>query len=367
MKKLSKKRKAGLGLYCLFAVSLAGSICGTFAWYTYGTRIPVYYNGVSIGDSGSLEIGLVAHKKLAKSDAEKYALEEEIINDKIIYWSIGSFQADPLKLIQKTNGYANEFTHPVTAGVYDAEHTEFRLRNCPTNGERFLGGEKWAPPRDYNRLEFAFRHKASGGQHIDENGNVIIDEDVYSDDYTVLLSSCTALSNTNVHEALRIYADAYSGGYLVNPNEDYSTTLISGGRLNMGRDAYYDVEKFNLDSYREFAYGEWEDFNLVYKDEPYPDLPKEEWLPNPKDPMTFTAEPTPGSYGIDYTKSTFPTIQFLGKEIFRSEDVELAVPDPEYDNIAFCDIYIYLEGWDLALDNNEALNDFSFQLQFEAH
>ena len=372
MKKSDKKNKYRLGIYCLFAVSLAASLCGTFAWYTYGTRVPVYYNGISIGDYGSLEIGLICYKSLSKAEINAYALTEQKINDsKYIYWSTGSFQSEPLKLIQKLNGYANEFTHPVTAGRYDETHTEFHLRNCPTENKLFLGDDKWAPIRDFNRLELAFRYKASDGESVDENGNVIHTEVSYATEFNVLLTSCSALSSdgNRVHEALRIYYEDASGkGHLINPNKYESSVLNAGGRLNMGRDAYYDVEPKEIGKYYEFAYGEWEEGELVYNTEPYPELEEgEEMLPNPTNPMTFDAEPYPGAYGIDYSKSTFPKIKFEGKNAFNNSDIPLSQPKGTNQTIAYCDIYIYLEGWDPALDNQEALNDFSFQLQFEAH
>ena len=68
------------------ALCLTASISGTFAWYTYSTRTGLTFEGASVADVGSLQIGIVSNIKIP--DYQDFGFEEDTtVPYKYIYWS----------------------------------------------------------------------------------------------------------------------------------------------------------------------------------------------------------------------------------------------------------------------------------------
>lgn len=355
----NKKRAITVGLYSMFILTLASSICGTFAWYTYGTRVPVRYNGISIGDYGSLEIGLESEYRLKDAEVIKYALTADYsIPGKNIYWCTGSFPGDTMAFMMQKNGYAYDYMSPTTAGHYDGVGDEFVLRNSPTYLRKYFGGQEQAKKDDYVKLNLVFRYMGDSGD--DEHPGT------YSTDYRVWLSSAVGLSGTDIHQGLRMYVEGADQSILINPNSTLPSTLIAGGALDLDNDGYYDYKRYSSPNgivSREFAYGCVEQEDIIYEDT----APEEDIIVNedPEQNSTFHSNSSAGVYKIS-NANQFPTINFEGMKTVTKKDYVLAYSDPFRKGYAFASITIYLEGWDHHVDNPESLQSFSFDLMFEA-
>lgn len=370
MKQRNKKRLAAIGIYFGFAASLAGSVCGTFAWYTYGMRVPITYKGSSIGDYGSLEVGLVSQVKLTTAECEQFALISDYSTGLNIYWSQGSIGSDTLAFIQKKNGYAHDYLRPITAGRFEGKPGEkVMLRNSPAycktyRGQVYDGQVVQANKDDYTKLDLAFRYKG------DESSGS------YSENYKVYLSSASVVSDKadeKIAKGVRMYLEGEDiegndKSLLIDPNATSPKTLITGGPLDLNNDGYYDtIERADINHYETFAYGEFEGrgIDLFYNEEPTPGdgiAPTDEQILS-----TFDAKPRPDAFEIDETISTYPTVRYESylTAIDKSKFV-LATPNSYYRYYAFGSVTIYLEGWDHNVDNAEVLHNFSFDLLFEA-
>lgn len=363
-----RNRKIVIGLYTTFILSLAGSVCGTFAWYTYGQQIPVSYEGTSIGDYGSLQIGLECSRKLTDPERMKYSLEADYsIPGKYIYWATGSYTAGALQFICKANGFASDTIHPVTPGKYEKPGDPFRLRNNPTYLKTFYGGVQYAPTTDYIQLNLVFRYMGDEETHT------------YADNFNVFLTSSTPVSDTNLHEGIRIYVEPdipgeAKTGYLINPNKEKESEIVTAGPLDLDGDGYYDSKrrKSGLNVEYEFCYGEVDGYNDITgkqgvesKDVTWTTPLDDDYMnPSAKAGSTFDANSKKGNCRIDKEHSTLPSVHYLGSSVLG--DLVIAKPKSSYNNYAFSTITIFLEGWDKHVDNAECLKDFSFDLLFQA-
>ena len=257
MKPKSKKKATIIALYGLFTYTLAASICGTFAWYTYGTRVPVSYDGISIGDYGSLEIGMCSEVELTAAECARFALTPDYsVAGKMIYWSTGSFPGPAMGFILDKNGYASTYMYPITAGQYDPDsdpHEEFILRNAPTYSQKYLYHTERAAKSNYARLNLVFRYQNASDE---ETGS-------WTHDYSVYLAQATALSDSSIHKGLRMYVHGEEKDLLINPNTAERSVLRAGGPLDLDNNGYYDSVRVGIDPNTgkdiryQFAYGEF--------------------------------------------------------------------------------------------------------------
>ena len=385
MKTSVKKKKATIVvLYGLFVYTLAASVCGTFAWYTYGTRVPVSYEGISIGDYGSLEIGMCSEYELTQAECARYALTADYsIPGKKIYWSTGSFPGPAMGFILDKNGYASDYMYPITAGKYSGTGDTFLLRNPPTYQQKYLYHSEAAGKSNFAKLNLVFRYQDANDE---ETGQ-------YSHDYSVYLAQATALSDSSIHKGLRMYVngkdeEGHEHNLLINPNTAEATDLLAGGPLDLDNNGYYDSVRVGLDPQTgeeiryQFAYGEFDDYdssnstNLInhyrangivkYKDGPAEDTTMYADVDR-KDRSTFDSDYEGGTYIIDGLQTQFPYIHFEGLKSLTKKGIVLAKPDVYRKYYAFAEITVYLEGWDRAVDNKQILTNFTFDLLFEAY
>lgn len=381
MKTSAKKKKATIvALYGLFIYTLAGSLCGTFAWYTYGTRVPVTYEGISIGDYGSLEIGMCSEYELSQAECARFALTADYsVAGKKIYWSTGSFPGPAMGYILEKNGFASSYMYPITAGKYDGPGDEFILRNPPTYNQKYLYHSVRAGKSNYAQLDLVFRYQNASDEELGG----------YTQDYSVYLAQATAVSDSSIHKGLRMYVYGIERNMLINPNTAEAKALKAGGPLDLDNNGYYDSVRVGLnpqtgkDIRYQFAYGEFENgsensnaMSLInhYRESglvSYAEGPAEDTVYyqdlDRKDRSTFDADLEGGTYVIDENNTEFPYIHFEGLKSLTKKDAVLAKPDKFKNYYAFATVIVYLEGWDRAVDNKQVLTNFSFDLLFEAY
>ena len=87
----------------LFNVSLAAIVCGTFAWYSYAARVGLekQYHGTTVGDTGSLQAGLVSDIQLDNYLEFDLAEDARTLADegKYIYWCKEKIQAKTINYV----------------------------------------------------------------------------------------------------------------------------------------------------------------------------------------------------------------------------------------------------------------------------
>lgn len=361
---LSQKKKTKLGvlaLYSAFTAALVGSLCGTFAWYTYGARASILYEGSSVGGgSNEVQIGLVGYEKLEDEECEFLKLEREELIDQsthepyYIYWADGeSLEGIAMNRIMEINGYAYEGMRASSVEKRESGSLEpIVLKNNPAKGMKYESNRPEAPTRSYANFEFVTRKKDPE------------DPDGICMEHTVSVKSFSVDSETEIKKGLRLIFSDYSKTetYLVNPSEKEGGYDVAGGPLDLNSDSYYDVVNTYVDGrYRtaEFAYGNFDE--LVYKETPETSnghMAKDEC-------GTFIANHVKDSYAIDMEKSVPWQIHYFGSAEFNNIPLIIGQSDTSRRNYTFFNIILYLEGWDPVVDNVEAFKDFTFFLEFE--
>lgn len=353
-KTIKKQRLIIFGLTTGLIFTLAGSLCGTFAWYTYGSRAPLYYDGTSIGSGGSLEIGI--ESSVVLEEYLDYGLVEDTsISGKTIYWSTNSFPANTLEYVLERNDSATNELRPVTTGKHITGE-EVILYNGPeyrnNQTDPFYLTEVDASR--YVNLPLVFRYRSSSSQNT------------YFSDYTVYLESAVPNSYTNIKEGIRLLLDGYDQEgaeqqYLIDPNQDGVTSLSVGGPLDLNSDDYYDTYSGGDFIDYEIAYGEFVDDVIVHDTE----VEASDSLINSDELTSFNAKHKKGTKKLDLISSIPETCEYLGKQQFIDHTTALTYPDEDLNNYAFLNARIFLEGWDLSIINPNEGALFSLDLSFE--
>lgn len=360
---LSQKKKTKLGvlaLYSAFTAALVGSLCGTFAWYTYGARASILYEGSSVGGgSNEVQIGLVGYQLLEDEECESLKLTREEMEDAYhntyyIYWADGeSLEGTALNRIMEINGYAYEGMRASTVEKRESGSIEpITLMNNPTKGMKYESNRPEAPKRSYANFEFVTRKV----DPEDPTGPCM--------EHTVSIKSFSVDSETEIKKGLRLIFTDYSNAetYLVNPSEKESGYDPAGAPLDLNADSYYDVENKYLNGQyvlAEFAYGNFDE--LVYKDTPETSsghMAKDEC-------GTFVANHVKDTYAIDMERSVPWQIHYFGSAEFNNIPLIVGQSASNRKNYAFFNVVLYLEGWDTVVDNVEAAKDFTFLLEFD--
>ena len=103
------------GLYGMTSLCLAASISGTFAWYTYSTRTGLTFEGASVADAGSLQIGVVSDVRIVDY-GDYHFIEDTSVKGKYIYWSMSGLTADRINHVIEANGSATNRVAAMTSG-----------------------------------------------------------------------------------------------------------------------------------------------------------------------------------------------------------------------------------------------------------
>lgn len=323
-------------LYSLLVVSAVGTIAGTYAWFTYTSRLNTQFHGTSLSNSAHLKVGVVSEVEL--SEAEHYGFVKDENNNKI-YWSEKGISAESLSYFLSASGYASDKLTPVTSGAYTLGG-DFSLRKRPTY---LANPNSPANKKHYIYLPLAFKANTS------ENDNYN-SFDVKLTNVTLLDHEEGTLASTIRVNFLNHYSDE---NFLMNPNLIENGHDVVGGALDLDLNGYNDNQ-----GGKDFLYGEVE--TIAYNTEQ-----SQGGEVKPREERTvFNAITRQGIYGINENETIYKTSEYLGKEeVIAKKDVAHA----EGESIAYATITIYEEGWSKTTVDRVTDNAFDLDLTFELY
>lgn len=374
--------------------SLVGTISGTLAWYVYNARTTLSYSGTSVENSVQLQIGLMSDNELIidNDDWNATMAAPEIVNGKYCYFApLGyGLSAEIINAYLSKTGYATNSLCPVTSGYYDPTDSScnFGLKEAPTI--KSVLPNVAAKTSNYLKLPFIFRASKSKT----DVGDYVEDQELWLTDAKGAASSD---QDGNVYKALRVFFDRkdadYETDFILNPDASSLGETKVGGLLDLSDDGYYD-----FDDDGEVFYGEWDNTqlsnpSLLLSENGF--VPPEE--PNPIYDLNGTGNIVSNSTSFDsrhhsgtkyYTYEALNNVPIKTAKYQSLESIKpqrspingrLTNKDPEHPTsvcktggasvnyIGFVDAYIWLEGWDFAVIDEEQWHAFDFGLTFEVN
>lgn len=349
--KQQKNKFLSFGAVILFNIALAGSLCGTFAWYTYATRtgFKKEYHGTTVGDLGSLQAGIVSDTQLEEYFNYELAEDTETLADenKIIYWCPKDIKATTINYVISANGSATNVMDPVTTGD---SIDDFCLYRAPTveNNYSIGSSQSFAPKKSYLHIPFVFRF-----EDAENLGEYLPNFDIF----VTAIDVETTTEGHNIYKAVRTYISNGTTGVLINPTAETDGKTIVGGVLDLDSNGYYDVDDNNY----EIIYGQYDETSYPYKSEVEDangTLPME-------DCTSFNANHAKGVYAIDENNFVPKSISYQSMDLFSSKAKPISRTNADYHNLAIVDFYAFFEGWDLNVINEEQGHAFNMDLRFE--
>ena len=391
MKKLSPALVFSVLGIATFA-SLVGTVSGTLAWYAYNTRTTISYSGTSVENTVQLQIGLSSDTPIVidNDDWNNTMGEPEVVNGKYCYFAPLGYGLDSgvINAYLGAKGYATTELSPVTSGYYDPDDPlcDFSLKAAPTTEHH--ASDLPASQKNYLKLPFIFRASKSKTNPND----FAADQELWLTDAKGAASSAY---DGNVYKAMRIFFDRddanYDTDFIVNPDASTSGETKVGGLLDLTCDDYYD-----FDNDGEIIYGDWDKTALpdptikrsnYYQpggEAPIYDLNNDGSIVDSTD--TFKSRHHTGSAYYTYealNSIPFKTAKYKSVEAVKparnSTNGRLTNVDPDHPTsvcktggaadkyIAHVDAYIWLEGWDFAVIDEEQLHRFDLGLTFEVN
>lgn len=346
-KRLSKNTLAAIVAVSIFTFTLAGTTCGTFAWFVYATSADVGVRGVTIG-SGELQMGVVSNVVL--HDYNQYGLTEDRSNPgEVIYWfQEKSVTPRSIHYVLKNLGYATNEFYPVTSKAYSRANPveNFTLYGSPNQES---SGGSITSTRTYFHLPLVFRHSDD------------IDPGFYQPDINIYLAEAHVSSlneDSEIHRSVRFFTDDKLGNkHLINPSSNEDGEINVGGILDLSNDGYFDTFIQDNKNY-EYIYGEYE--NVVYNSTP---IGSDTDIVGPH--SCFNSKHKAGTYTVDLEHSSFKKAEYEGFPKFRNKRVSVTSTNPATHNYAYLDLTIYSEGWDLSSTDRNATHPFVMDIKFE--
>lgn len=351
---LSKERLQVISFAIFFNVLLAGSVCGTFAWYTYATRTGFEdpYHGTTVGDVGSLDIGLVSNIQLSEHESYELTEDAETLSDegKYIYWcNSDPVQATTINYVLNSNGSATTTLHPVTSGAFDmsSDPSYFHLYRNPHFLDSYaIDAADYAEQTDYVFIPFVFRY-----EEAEEPGQYVADKEIF-------LSKCnveTDVDGKEIYKSVRVFTSNNNKGYLINPTADADGKNDVGGILDLNKDGFYDFDDFMYEK----VYGEYEYYE-------YLSTPTEEsGTLSEEETNSFVSNHRQGIYAVNEENFVPKTVSYKCMKQFADKEQSVSITDGSYHNLACLNIYVYSEGWDLHVIDQEEGAGFNLDLSFE--
>lgn len=377
--------------------SLVGTVSGTLAWYAYNSRVTLSYSGTSVENSVQLQIGLAcAHEMEADGSDEMddfLATMEtpEVINGVYYYFAPMGYglSSSVINAYLKTFGYATNELEPITSGYYDPQvHSSFAPKAAPKAENPSLIED--AKQKNYLKLPFIFRASKSKSNVADyiEGAEVWL---------TDAKGAASSVNDGNVYKAMRLFFDRnntdYTTDFIVNPDANAAGETRVGGLLDLSMDGYYD---FNENG--EVIYGEYDnsvnpsDFLSAdaYGTGDNPILDINGTGDTVSHSNTFNAKHNPYTKYFEYSdlhkvNNNDPYIPFRTakyeslssvKPIRDPSTGKLSNPEGKVTSVCVTkgaamkyigqvDAYVWLEGWDFNVVDEEQHHAFDMGLTFE--
>ncbi len=356
---LSRQRLLTVSFAVIFNLLLAGSVCGTFAWYTYATRagFEKAYHGVTVGDTGSLEAGLVSSIELP--DYDEYDLVEDKVSladeGKIIYWSKGGesgIEARTLRYVVGNNGFATNMVNPVTTGSDDkVSDDEFHLFKAPSALQdhqcQYL---EYADDESYVHISFVFRYNDP-----ELDFDYVPDKDIYFTSCEVQTSEDSP--DKELYKAVRVFAEGLNSKYVINPTAESSGKNNVGGILDLNHDGFYDYDGSGY----EYIYGESNTYHFNSE------VTQEDGTLPEEERTTFIANHKKDKYALNEETYVPKTVSYKNMSDFVDKAIPVTSTSSNYHYLAPLEFYIYVEGWDSHVIDEENGSGFNMTINFEVN
>lgn len=396
MKKLRPALVFGFLGIATFA-SLVGTVSGTLAWYAYNARATLSYSGTSVENSVQLQIGLACAHEMPTSgseDLEEFArimgTEPEVLNGEYYYFApLGyGISSSVINAYLGEFGYATNELEPVTSGFFNPTAGGFGLKEAPSAQNRVPNVV--AKKTNYLKLPFIFRASKSKTNTADymENAEIWL---------TDAKGAASSNRDGNIYKAMRIYFDRndtdYINDFIVNPDAQTAGETRVGGLLDLSDDGYYD-----FDENGEVFYGEYDTSvnpndllsTAAYGTGENPILDINGTGDTVAHGNTFNAKHHPDTKYFEYSDlhKVNDTDPYIPVKTAKYESLSSIKPvrdnttgvlsNPEGKITSVCktagsagsyvgrvDTYIWLEGWDFAVIDEEQRHAFDMGLTFE--
>ena len=397
MKKLSPALVFGFLGLATFA-SLVGTVSGTLAWYAYNSRTSISYSGTSVENVSQLQIGLQTDSQMPHIDGDPFneafwevmTEEEGVVPGTYFYFAPLGFGLDStvINAYLGVHGYATSELCPVTSGYYDPTDplSNFSLEKNPTTTHHAI--DLPADTKNFIRLPLIFRVSKS---------KTTLDE--YAEGQELWITdakgAASSASDGNVYKAMRVFFDRkdadYDRDFILNPEASSAGSTKVGGVLDLSADGYYD-----FDENGEFIYGDWDESVLA---DPSTKLSESGYVAPGGEKIiydlnndgtvvdkgdSFKSAHNPGTKYYDYESLNgipFKTAKYESLNSikpYKNPTTGQLTNQDENNPTSLCmtagaegkyvgsvDAYIWLEGWDFAVIDEEQEHAFDFGLTFE--
>lgn len=390
-------------------IAFTGAISSTLAWYAYATKATVSYGGTTIYNAEQLQAGLKIESSI--TDEQFSSMQEEfsqLINvsdleyytdsdgERYIFASAGSdIPSELITTYLKYTDYAqNSKLTAVTSKNYRTG-SSLSLYESPIKGLNRLND--LAYKSYYIKLDFAFRVIQLNESDTSSN-RYVSNSDVWLSDATSV--SNDTYSSSSLYKSLRLYVESTSSSveegkknFVLNPSASSKGYDVTAGLLDLDGDGYYDryesqfgyLTSDNKTSYgKEILYGcdsngnEINVSNYTYNtsDTDLDDI--NSTLYNAE--STFLAKHAKESEIISsYDSYSLGYSEYLSIEDIKPSDDSLVsgyltggIPvcktkdsDIVKDRIGSFSSYIYLEGWDHSIINQNIDDTYNLGLTFQ--
>lgn len=370
-----KNRFAAVISSSILSLALAATTCGTFAWFTYASNVFIdEYKGVSVG-AVNIELGYVSGSEFDEADLYGVSQIQKTEDGKFIYWFKNGFSSEALHKLIELNGYSPDSMYPVTTGSYSATNDDFSLMRAPTPFNNYSRDTK-ASQDDYTHMSFAFRV------------NDLLEPTTYLANQEIFMSVADAKSDYDIRESFRVHTDNLVTDegkmkHLINADDSISQDGYDdvGGVLDLNGDGFYDTIGDPNDDLKQIEqyYGEFENAEgYSSSDVYYKNSPRSSDSEQVGDHSTFNAKHRAGAYEVDDAITRPMRAEYETVKKFENETVPVA-KTREYqiyddannlvkENLAFLDVTIFVEGWDLKCVDPEVYGQdrpYELSLQFE--
>ena len=372
-----------LSLGAITLLSMVGATAGSLAWYAYITHVGVAFKGTTVQRTELLQVGIVDEKyhgnfHFTEERIDYFGLEKlEVSEDKRILWAPagGGLIADIIAEYVINSPYRNNFVSPVSSRsrLLDEEVNLYGALLSSGSVDAH-DNSSIAVKSEYVKVPFAFKV-------LNNNGTTMANRHVWVNDTTVSTSY-----GHKTDKGVRVYFENLNENTytLLNPSSTSTTGGVTRicGVLDLDGDGFYDYDEV---SKKEIVYGQYpnsEKANIIYSTSPYvPSNPDEVDDVNgvgDLTPSTFVAKHKEGVYVADYSNVNYANAYFdslatvrpqiddeTGSFIETSGKPVCLTTESSIGAIGYTNMTIYLEGWDLAIDNRCIDTTFNLGLLFE--
>lgn len=355
-------------------LSLAGTVSGTLAWYAYSTRALLSYTGTSVEKTAQLQIGVVSPNPVAFAASDKMTEDTDLYDGVNHYYfaPVGSgLNSAALNRYLAANEFATNYLIPVTSGTY-SRGDAFSLKKAPDIASGNIYNNVVATKDHYAYFQFIFRIAKTSVGYVDDQELWLTDAE----------ARASYVNGGNVSNAVRVYIDRgadYEDDFIFNPTStvlDTERITKVGGILDLDGDGYYDYNA----SGEEYLYGQFDnDVGLSGAGYDGADEIDDVNGSLSATPDTFTAKHAQGiKYysdlsGCGVKTASYESISSIApktsngklENFDENHPTSICKTNGSDNHLARVNMYVYLEGWDYSVIDEEIDHMFDLGLTFE--